>query len=322
MRLGPIVLAGLGVVVAVFPNWFDSHLASPMASAIAGAPVDMKLELWHGVNPGALAVLGLSAVTLALGFLVFVRIRKHLTFTTELAARLGRFGPARRFDAHLAAVYRGAGYVTRALQNGRLRWYLLITVLAAVAVLTPLVLATRPAPAWDPIRPLEAVALVLVVAGALVAAVTRSRLTAVVGLGVTGLAISLLFLLFGAPDLAITQIMVETLTVVLFVLVLCRGCDQPRPSGGWTRLRDLVPSLAAGATVTGLVLAASTVTHDANLAGWFAENSSPLAFGRNVVNVILVDFRALDTLGEITVVAVAALGVLALLRLRLGERAR
>jgi multicomponent Na+:H+ antiporter subunit A len=117
-----------------------------------------------------------------------------------------------------------------------------------------------------------------------------------------------------------TQIAIETLTVVLFVLVLSRRPLQFADlSSSATRIRDGVLALTAGGLMTALVLIVTAEPGRSRLAPYFAENSLLLAKGRNVVNVILVDFRALDTLGEITVLAVAAIGVYTLLKLRLGS---
>jgi multicomponent Na+:H+ antiporter subunit A len=145
---------------------------------------------------------------------------------------------------------------------------------------------------------------------------SRSRLAAVVSLGVVGYGVALLFLLFSAPDLAMTQFAIETLSVILLVLVLFRMPTYKRYSGRKESIRDAIPALAAGAVVTVMVLAATAFTRESRLAPYFLENSLLLAKGRNIVNVILVDFRGLDTMGEITVLAVAAIGVHSLLRLR------
>jgi multicomponent Na+:H+ antiporter subunit A len=157
------------------------------------------------------------------------------------------------------------------------------------------------------------------VTGAVLVVRARSILFAVASLGIAGYGLALLFLFFGGPDLALTQLAVETLAVILFVLVLRRLPPLRSLSSPTKRTRDAVVAVAGGAVMTGIVLATAATYHPAPLRTYFAEASVPLAHGRNVVNVILVDFRALDTLGEITVLAVAALGVLALMRLRAGS---
>jgi multicomponent Na+:H+ antiporter subunit A len=122
--------------------------------------------------------------------------------------------------------------------------------------------------------------------------------------------------LYGAPDLAMTQILVETLTVLLFVLAFYHLPNMHRTSSRAVRLRDAVIALLVGGLMTLLVLAATATPPTSRLAPYFVEHSKPDAHGSNIVNVILVDFRGLDTMGEITVLAVAAIGVYALLRLR------
>jgi multicomponent Na+:H+ antiporter subunit A len=159
----------------------------------------------------------------------------------------------------------------------------------------------------------ELVVAVAALLGAAVALRAQSRLTAVAGLGVTGYSVALVFLLFGAPDLAMTQFAVETLTVLLFVLVLYRLPPFLSRSSPRTRLRDAALALGFGTLVTLSLLSLAEQRFGSRLAPYFLEHSLPDGKGRNVVNVILVDFRSLDTLGEITVLGIAALGVAALM---------
>ncbi|MEO1237683.1 MAG: hydrogen gas-evolving membrane-bound hydrogenase subunit E, partial [Planctomycetota bacterium] len=121
--------------------------------------------------------------------------------------------------------------------------------------------------------------------------------------------LAVLFATYGSVDLAITQLMVETLMVVILVLVLRRLPKLKKASPTGSRIRDLVVAAAGGSAVTLLVLASATVELPAAVSAYYLNAAAPEAFGRNVVNVILVDFRALDTMGEIVVVAVAGIGV-------------
>jgi multicomponent Na+:H+ antiporter subunit A len=162
----------------------------------------------------------------------------------------------------------------------------------------------------------ETLIVLLVVASVVAAAVSSSRLGAIAALGAAGYGIALIFLLAGAPDLAITQFVVETLVVVLFVFAFYRLPRFARFSPPAARLRDLVFAAATGALMSLLTLAAAGTALQAPISDYFGEWAYLKAHGRNIVNVILVDFRALDTLGEITVIAVAAIGVYALLGLR------
>jgi multicomponent Na+:H+ antiporter subunit A len=159
------------------------------------------------------------------------------------------------------------------------------------------------------------------VAGGIMACVVVSRFAAILALGVVGLGVAILYFLFSAPDLAMTQILVETLTLVLFVLAFQRLPLLKEFSRRSTKIRDGILAVGFGAMMSVLVLVAFHFTDSGSrISQYMGETSLPLANGRNVVNVILVDFRALDTLGEISVLAIAALGVLAMLKLRPGSK--
>ena len=151
---------------------------------------------------------------------------------------------------------------------------------------------------------------------------SRSRLATIALLGSIGFSIAVIFLLYSAPDLAMVQFAIETLTVILFVLVMYRLPKFARLSSRRVRAVDVVVAVLGGAMMTLLMLLVSTHTSSAGLARYFAENSYPAANGRNIVNVILVDFRGIDTLGEITVLSIAAIGVFSLIRLAVGRPRR
>ncbi|MGW8222490.1 MAG: hydrogen gas-evolving membrane-bound hydrogenase subunit E, partial [Syntrophobacteria bacterium] len=347
MLLGPVLLAGLGMFVGLIPGAFDRSMGSAMATAILGFPVEMKLKLWHGFSRESVFVMALSGFTLATGFLLFKKLRPWLTRTLELACRLepwgpgirrawqeGRLrheltcrleplGPTRAYEGLLAGVTRSAQGVTRLIQSGYLRRYILITILAAVALVSyPLLHSIQPQlseNAWQ-LRPHEAVVALLILAGAITTVRARYRLTGVAALGVTGLGMALIFVMFGAPDLAITQVMVETLTVILFVLVFYHLPPFVPRSTRRQRFRDLAISIAAGLMMALVVLATASIHLEPVLTDFYSRQSLSAAYGRNIVNVILVDFRALDTLGEIIVLTVAGFGVYALLRLKASHK--
>jgi multisubunit Na+/H+ antiporter MnhB subunit len=166
--------------------------------------------------------------------------------------------------------------------------------------------------------PLDAVS--LIAAGALIVATFatvwwhRQRFVALVTIGVVGLVVSLAFIKFSAPDLALTQLSVEIVTIVLLLLALYFLPQQAAPEPDRGRVwRDGVIALTAGSGAAALAWAVLTRPYD-TIAGYFLENSVPGGGGSNVVNVILVDFRGYDTLGEITVLALAGLGIVAMLQ--------
>jgi multicomponent Na+:H+ antiporter subunit A len=169
---------------------------------------------------------------------------------------------------------------------------------------------------WTDFRFYELALAVLIVLATLMAAVTTSRLGAVTALGVVGYSIALLFILFGAPDLAMTQFLIETLMVILFVSVFYFLPRFAILSNRLTRSRDALVGSIAGALMGAITMVATSIQWHPPISSYFTENSVPRGHGRNIVNVILVDFRGLDTLGEITVLAVAGVGVFALLKLK------
>jgi multicomponent Na+:H+ antiporter subunit A len=161
----------------------------------------------------------------------------------------------------------------------------------------------------------------LIVAGALSAVFARSTMAAVLSLGVVGYGVAVMYALLGAPDLAMTQFAVETLTVVIFVLVFARLRGFGDLSSTVVKVRDAIVAIAAGTLVTTLVLFVGASGTTSRLAAYFADAAPRLAHGNNIVNVILVDFRGFDTMGEITVLVTVAIGVRALLLIG-RERAR
>jgi len=317
MWAGPLLL-GLGSLAAGLFSGAISPFVSAAAAAAIGAPHTLTLELWHGFN----LVLAKSLVTLVVGVALFAA-RRRLRVLAGRLAPLAALGPLRLYRTGLAGLVGLAKGTASVLSSGSLRQDLRIVLAATVVLVAPLLLTRAVLGAADglrSVRPLEAVLAFLVVAGAAGTVVAGSRLAAVVALGVTGFGVALLFLVFGAPDLAMTQLAVETLSVLLFVAVLRRLPRLQSRSAPRARAVDALLAGATGAVMAGLVLAVHAEPLRSRLAPFFRESSLVLAKGRNVVNVILVDFRGLDTLGEITVLGVAALGVWSLVRLRLSSR--
>ena len=313
MRLGPSVLAAAGVLAGLLVGPAERLLIAPAASAILQDQAPTGLELWHGFTP----ILALSALTVAAGVALFHWRAVLLPRLRRVGEGAGaRLGPARLWELGWDRLLWVAAWHTRTLQNGSLRWYLGVTLSAALAAALLGLAEMGELPGWragPSLSGLGVVAVLLVAGGSILIARAQTPLTGVAALGAVGFGVALLFLVYSAPDLALTQLVVEVLTVVLMVFVLRR---LPRPAHGSGR-RDSLGSwalaLVGGGTLAVLTLVAFHVQLGAPISGFFDAASVPEAYGRNVVNVILVDFRALDTLGEITVLAIAALGVLALL---------
>ncbi|SNB46888.1 putative monovalent cation/H+ antiporter subunit A [Geobacter sp. DSM 9736] len=316
--LGPLILALLGTGIGLFPDAAAQVLVAPAVSAIRAEPSEVHLKLWHGVNQ----VLLLGIATVAGGVLLY-GARGILLQRAAGRPEWNIWGPARFYQILLDGMLGLAGIQTRLLQSGYLRRYLMAAVGTAILLLA-FALLRQGEPlqtGWTAgVRMYELLTAGVVMAGALTAAVTTSRLAAVAALGAVGYGVALIYLLFGAPDLAMTQFCIETLTVILFVLVLYRLPRFSLLSSASVRLRDALVALACGVMMTLLTLTALSRPLQSRVSGFYAENSLPEAHGRNVVNVIIVDFRALDTLGEITVFAVAAIGIYGLIKFGSRER--
>ncbi|WKZ35734.1 MAG: putative monovalent cation/H+ antiporter subunit A [Anaerolineales bacterium] len=315
MWIGPVLLAGLSLLAGVFPGAVGSALISSAVSSVAGEAVKVKLALWHGINPAFLLSIG----TVIAGIGLFA-VRDPLR--SALSKIKWKWGPAYFYTRALDGMNSLALSQTRFFQSGYLRYYLLIIVSTVVAGAGYALFRTNglrlPAATLD-IRFYELALALLILGAALAAVVSPSRLGAIAALGAAGYGVALIFLLFGAPDLAMTQFAIESLTVILFVLAFYHLPKFQKLSPKSSRLRDAVIALLAGGLMTALVLFAVSVEISPSISRYFVENSVPLAHGRNIVNVILVDFRGLDTMGEITVLGVAGIGVYALLKLRKGK---
>ncbi|MDR9438651.1 MAG: putative monovalent cation/H+ antiporter subunit A [Halomonas sp.] len=319
MLAGPALLAVLSLLFGLAPGLLDP-LVSATVAGIRVAPgvtlVEAHLAIWHGINLPLL----LSLASLLLGLLVYRywdRLRAVLARLEPLMAR----GPEAGYEALMAGMVAFAGWQTRMLQNGQLRNYLVMTLLVLVGLVGH-ALFFRHTLEFDFALSLylhETVVAGLMIAGAVAACVMRSRLAAVAALGVMGFSIALTFVLFSAPDLAITQLLVETLTVILLVLVLFRLPRFATLSTPVERLRDLAVASLTGGMITLLMLSVLSGERLPRISDYMVANSQPLGHGHNIVNVILVDFRALDTLGEMFVLALAAIGVYAMLRFHAEE---
>lgn len=317
MLLGPLALAGLGTMFGLAPMFADSIVAQSV-NAVTVKLTEVELAIWHGLT----LTLLLSMITIAGGITMYLNRERMLPLAT-IGSVIGRWGPGRWYDWVMSGFIWFAKNLTDLIQHGYLRLYLL-TIMIATLLLTSIPLLREAGPllrlSVADVRFHEAVLAVIILLAALVAVRAQSRLGAIAALGIVGFGIAIIFVLFSAPDLAMTQFAVETLTVIIFVLVLYRLPRYESLTSVAVRVRDTIIALLAGATVTTLILIATNIQFEQTIATYFIEHSTPDAHGHNIVNVILVDFRGMDTLGEITVLALAGIGVYGLLRLRLREQ--
>jgi multicomponent Na+:H+ antiporter subunit A len=224
----------------------------------------------------------------------------------------------RVYDAALAGLLAAARRQTLWLQSGQLSTYLALTVLSTLVLVGLPIVAFWPqldVTVETDVALLPTVMAVTMAIAALLAVRARTSLGAIIALGVVGYGIAVLFLLYSAPDLAMTQFAVETLMVVLLMLAVAKLPEFRQLGTRATRSWQGALAAAGGLLMTLLVLFVTAEPARMALARYYGETSLALANGRNIVNVILVDFRGLDTMGEITVLGIAALGAVALLRL-------
>ncbi|MGE0361405.1 MAG: Na+/H+ antiporter subunit B [Vicinamibacterales bacterium] len=304
----PFVLAAAGVLAGVTPFLLNGALSSAAASVL-GQPVPLSLAVWHGLTPA-----------LALGVLTLAGVAGAYALRHTIAARTWRpaFGAESLYAAGLAGLDRLSGAIGPPLHSASLRSYVMVIVVCASLAGGAALVGTRGFAVSAPmtaVRAHELLVLLVILAGAVGATIARSTMAAVLSLGTVGYGVATMFLFFGAPDLAMTQFSVETLTVLIYVLVFrhFRGLGALSPR--LVRVRDAFIAIGIGTFIGSVVLTVASADTAPRLREYFAAFGPTLGHGRNIVNVILVDFRAFDTLAEITVLATAAIGVRALLRL-------
>ena len=303
-----VLLAATAVVLGVVPGLADELVTAATRSMHAAAEVT-HLALWHGLN----LPLALSVVTLAGGWAISVLNRR-----TQRVLAAGSDVP--RGEAVYLMLLRTLALtsrrVTAVVQNGSLPVYSGVILATAAILPVTALLVSWDWPGWPQFAELSDVPIAaMLLVAALGAAIVRRRFSAAIFLGAAGYAMAGLFLVYGAPDLALTQVAVETLATVVFVLVLRRLPDRfEHQSTPRRRAVRLVIAMLVGVTVFIFALVAGGVRLGTPVSEEMVARSLPDGHGRNVVNVILVDFRGWDTMGEITVLGVAAIGAVALAR--------
>jgi multicomponent Na+:H+ antiporter subunit A len=304
--LSPAILAAAGLVFGVWPAGLDNVLDT-YADTVPGTET-YHLALWHGFG----LPLFLSALVLAIGTAAYFG-RARLRRLRTIRAPLGNAD--RIYDAALRGADVFAVRLTGFIQRGSIpatQSAILSTLVLVPVIVLALGARDRPEFAlWD--SPLQVVVGLLMLAAALGATVMRNRLASVLLVGVTGYGCGAIFAFHGAPDLALTQFLVETLTLVIFVLVL-RTLPAEADSKNIKRYRlpRAALALAVGATVTTLAVYAMAARTGTPIAALLPEAAYLRGHGANTVNVLLVDIRAWDTLGEVSVLLVAATGVASL----------
>ncbi len=306
-----LALTLVGAAIPFFLTAIENTLFAAPVAAITAAPAELHLALWHGWTPIFLT----SLLAIALGGAIFALrgpVRKLFASGIQLSG-------TRIFDGVVDGLYALAGWSTRTLQGSSFPTQISIPLLAAAGVVLyafSMNLVADLRVDWNALPTFYEVVLPLMaVVATLVIARAQSRLSAIISLGLVGVVVLLIYVFFSAPDLALTQFLVEVLTLVLLVLVFYRIPNHAYPKQPKHRsMKYLLISAAVAVWGFGMALVAAGEPLFPLISDFFLLNSVGAAHGGNIVNVILVDFRGFDTLGEISVMVVAALGGYALLR--------
>ncbi|MGX1469867.1 multicomponent Na+:H+ antiporter subunit A [Bacillus sp. 153480031-1] len=318
MLIPPIILAALVVTFFFFPNILAYSVIEPAIAAIipeaieTGSRFSVKIEAWHGFQPELYMTIGVVVLG-TIGYLTLSKWRPIYNIFKE------KWSFNALYDRSLIGLEKGSYRLTNSYMTGFLRDYL-VYVFGFMIIVIGGVMFYQQAFSFQTdqaasIGTYEVILSLVMVAATIATVFASSRLTAIIALGVMGYTLSLFFVIFRAPDLALTQLIIETISVALFLL-----CFYHLPKLSLKqktrrfKMTNFIISLGVGVVVTCLAFASTSQQSLDTISTYFIENSYKLAGGDNIVNVILVDFRGFDTLFEITVLAIAALGIYGLLK--------
>ena len=322
MLISPIILASLVVIFGLFPNILTDSLIIPATSAILGdaMPADyhIHISMWHGFKPELFMTIGV----VILGILLYKTWPKwkfvYKPFTEKLSFNS-------LYNNSLKYMEYGSNKLATTTMTGSIRNYLVyIFFFMIVSLGSTLYLKDAFAFSTDYTAPIgfyELVLAVIIAIGAISILFVKSRLTSIIVLGSVGYTVSLFFVLFRAPDLALTQLIIETVSTALFLLCFYHLPENFRKEERIRfKLTNLVISLGVGVMVALIALSASSTKLFDTISQYYVETTYTEAGGQNMVNVILVDYRGLDTMFEITVLGIAAIGIYAMIKLRLTKQ--
>lgn len=315
MRIPVEVLIALCLLIGIFPTFVVGPLLAVASTAALGGDLpNYSLAIWHGFNIPLL----MSFLAMVGGLIIYYN-RKHLF---RFQAQFPEADAKLIFEWMMQQLVKGCTSIMQKLENGSLQRYIyLLIFLAMILMAGPMIdlNATEGHKSQLPIDNLSLIAaIILAVATLATVLFNRKRLVSIISLSVVGLIVSLAFARFSAPDLALTQLSVEVVTMILMLLALF---FLPQNTPKESHPRRLVRDLSLAGIIGGVIgtINYAMITRPLDSISWFfLENSKSGGGGTNVVNVILVDFRGLDTLGEISVLGIAALGIFKLIvRMRL-----
>ncbi|KKI89968.1 cation:proton antiporter [Bacillus sp. SA1-12] len=318
MLISPMILASLVIIFFFFPNILaytiiEPAMASILPSLLAdGGHFHVHISGWHGPTPELYMTIGVVLLGV-LGYLTLTKWRSvYRIVPKKLTLNKG-------YDRALYCLDKSSLGITKFYMTGFIRDYLVYIFTFFIVILgTALIIKQGFSFSLEGTAPVgiyETVLAAVMIIGTITVLFSKSRLTAIIALGSVGYTLSLFFVLFRAPDLALTQLCVETVSVALFLLCFYHLPEFKKKEKKLRfRMTNLIISLGVGTIVTLIALSANSQRVTETIASYFIENSYKLAGGKNMVNVILVDFRGFDTLFEITVLGIASLGIYGMIR--------
>jgi len=306
MKIPVEILVGLCFVVGIAPGWVIAEILNSAATSLLQSDTPYySLAIWHGFNFPLL----MSFIALLGGIVVYATRKQLFEFQGQFPERDAKA----IFDQSIKRLVDAATRIYSTLENGSLQRYTMLFILS-VALFTTIPMVNLINYEGElpliPIDGISIVATIILVVSALVTLIWhRKRMIALIAVSVVGLIVSLIFARFSAPDLALTQLSVEVVTVILLMLALF---FLPQVTSKAASPSSVVRDLGLATLIGGVMATISyaMMTHpQTSIADFFIANSKTGGGGTNVVNVILVDFRGFDTFGEITVLGIAGLGI-------------
>ncbi|MDO5376069.1 MAG: Na+/H+ antiporter subunit A [Staphylococcus rostri] len=314
MNISPTILAILVIAIGLFPGLVSAPFVEPAAKAIANVDtVHAEFHMWHGFTPAFFATLLIYIIgaALLLTFKYWVPVLRKLPKALTLNHWYDQTG---RYTPYYAT------QITRTYMTGFIRNNLVI-IFSMMIIITFVTLLCVPF-TFDfvkvsPIRLYEMISVITIIVAATMIIFARSRLFSIIMLSAVGYSMAIFFIFFNAPDLALTQFVVETISTALFLLCFYHLPNMSRYNETTSyKVGNIIISIGVGAVVTVLGLIAYGNRHFDSISSFYKEHVYDLAQGKNMVNVILVDFRGLDTLFESSVLGIAGMGIYTLIKLR------
>ncbi|WAA10012.1 Na+/H+ antiporter subunit A [Fervidibacillus albus] len=319
MLISPVILASLVVIFGFFPNILSDRIIAPAVETIMPMFTidEIHISHWHGFQPELFMTLGV----VGFGILLYFTLAKWTKIYQVFPNKLTLNG---LYDVLMPSLETGSNMFIRTHMTGYIRTYLAYIFTFFIGILG-FTMWSKQAFQFDStnladIGLYEVLLFLAVVIGTVTILASKSRLTSIIALGAVGYSVSLFFILFRAPDLALTQLVIETISVALFLLCFYFLPRNFHVEKTRFKLTNALISIGVGIIITLIAISSYSTKLFPSISEYYVDHTYDPAGGENMVNVILVDFRGFDTLFEISVLSIAGLGVYGLIKLRLARR--